>query len=397
MIFELDKALVESRLTEARKHFMTKREQELRYELCKMLIKNNHRQYAKRFWELDLNLVDSTKEPGFIAAISFDEATVFISDAFLKGGPTIFNQLDMVLRHELAHNLMMHQIRLMHVFKHAFAASDPDEAYEQIKYSSNMHELLNWIEDFEISNKRYSEADKQIARELKLNGEVITGLVTEDHRASWLSMSLETMYTQLSGELLQVNNALRSDPNWQPTKPGTSEIDGLTYKSAKMIYDYLDTEAYSVLNQWGITLEDIEEETGDFAEAPAVYKKVLKAVYNAFKTFKDDGRQNDIKKILEDIAATEPEKPAPIIHPDTGATVVTLYSADFKALVSNLLKKIIEEPVKLPQAFVDAWTKVMQIVGPMELSNQELDSVIAALAGAGSGSIGELDLSDFGL
>ena len=56
---------------------------------------------------------------------SFDEATVFISDGFLGSGQGIFNQLDVLLRHELAHNLMMHQIRLMYVFK-KLHASDPD-------------------------------------------------------------------------------------------------------------------------------------------------------------------------------------------------------------------------------------------------------------------------------
>jgi hypothetical protein len=203
-------------------------------------------------------------------------------------------------------------------------------------------------------------------------------------------MSLETMYKNLSDELIQINNALRNDPNWQPTKPGTSEVDELTYKSAKMIYDYLDPDSYSILSNYGITLQDIENDTGDFAEIPNVFKKVLKTVYDTFKTFKADNRQNDIKKILKDIAATAPEEHVSIIHPDTGATVVTLYSADFKALVSNLLKKIIEEPIKLPQAFIDAWTKVMQIVGPLDLSNKELDTIIAEIMGKNTAGLGDL-------
>jgi hypothetical protein len=376
----LKNALTEAKILEGFKHFMTKREQEVRYDICRLLIKNNHRRYAERFWELDLNLVDSAKDPGFIAAISFDEATVYISDAFLKGGAEIFNQLDMVLRHELAHNLMMHQIRMMHVFKQSFAKNNPDEAYEQIKYSANLHELLNWLEDFEISNERYSAADKQVARALKLNGRVISGLVTEDHR-EWSTMSLETMYKNWSDELAKINNELRSNPNWQPTKPNSSAIDNLTYKSAKLIYDYLDTEAYSILDEYGITLEDIENDTGDFSEIPAVLKRVLKNVYKAFKTFKEDGKQNDVKKVLATIAATAPEEPVDIIRPDTGEVVETLYSADFKALVSNLLKKIIEEPVQLSQAYVDAWTKIMEIVAPQEPSEEELLQILSALQG----------------
>lgn len=382
---EFTKELQESRLTEAVKHFMTKHEREVRYDLCALLIKNNHRQYAKRFWELDLNLVDSTKDPRFIAAISFDEATVYISDAFLKGGDEIFAQLDTILRHELAHNLMMHQIRLMHVFKQAFAKYDPEAAYEQIKYSASLHELLNWIEDFEISNERYSAADKKLARELKLNGRTIQGLVTEDHRAGWANMSLETMYHQLSSELATINSELRNNPNWQPplrqkqnpTDP--DEIDSLSYKSAKLIYDYLDTSAYSDLDAYGITLQDIEDDTGDFVDCPPVLKRVLKAVYEAFKTFKTEHRQGEVKQVLDAIAATGPEEKVDIVIPSTNQKVVSLYSADFKALVSNLLKKIIEEPIKLPQAFIDAWTKVMEIVAPEELDNDALDDIIMQL------------------
>ena len=80
--------------------------------------------------------------------------------------------------------------------------------------------------------------------------------------------------------------------------------------------------------------------------------------------------------MLEYIAASEPEAPVAVLNPDTGTKVATLYTADFKALVANLLKKIIEEPVKLSQSFVDAWTKVMQIVPPENLSNEDLLDLI---------------------
>lgn len=390
MNFDIDLPLSEAVITEGLKHTETKQEKIYKRDICQLLIKNNHSKYARRFWILYLNLVDSKKMPDFVAAISFDDNTVFLSDAFFqghgKGDETIFNQLDMILRHELAHNLMMHQIRLMHVFKQSFAKSDPEEAYEQIKYSSSMHELLNWIEDFEISNKRYSDADKAIARKIKLNGREINGLVTEDHREKWLDMSLETMYNQLHNELIKINSEIRNNPNWRPTrvnkKTGAEEIDGLSYKGASMINDYLDADSYSILDQYGFSLEDIEKGSGEFKNLPDVMKRVLKTVYDAFKTYKTDNRQTDIKKILSDIAATAPEDEVAVIHPDTGKPVVTLYSADFKALVSNLLKKIIEEPIKLPPAFVEAWKKVMEVVGPMDLSNDELDAVIASVLGS---------------
>ena len=149
------------------RHFMTDRERRTKKALCQLLIDRGHRKYAERFWKLDFNIVDSTKHPDFTAAISFDEATVFISDGFLGSGQGIFNQLDVLLRHEMAHNLMMHQIRLMKVFKDIHK-DNPDEAYEHIRYSASLHEILNYIEDFEISNRRYTSEDKKVVRNMQL-------------------------------------------------------------------------------------------------------------------------------------------------------------------------------------------------------------------------------------
>ena len=370
-------------LTEA-KHFMTPEEERVKFDICKLLLQNNHRKYAERLADrnLSLNLVDSEKDPKFIAAISFEEATIFVSDAFLKGGPGVFKQLDMVMRHELAHNLMMHQIRLMHVFKTMHANDDPEGAYEQIKYSWNLHTLLNWIEDFEISNERYTAADKKIARALELNGRTIHGLVTEDHRAGWVDMPLETMYKQLAGEVEQINDSIRNNPFWQPVD-AKGELDGLSYESASMIAKYYDPDSYSNLAAYsenGVSLNDIANDSGDFKDFPDVVKKVAKAFYEAFKDFgADDSKIAKVKTILKQIAATKPDEKITINNPETGAKVGILYTADFKALVSDILKKIIEKPIKLSPAYVEAWTKVMEIVGPEELSNDELDILMSQL------------------
>ena len=103
--------------------------------------------------------------------------------------------------------------------------------------------------------------------------------------------------------------------------------------------------------------------------------KVAKLVYDVdFRTY--DLLFKNPNKALEAIAATAPDEQMDILHPDSGIKIATLYTADFKALVSNVLKKIIEEPIKLSQAFVDAWTKVMKIVPPENLSNEDLQELI---------------------
>ena len=141
------------------KHFMTKEERLLRKKLVELLVKNHHVKYAKRLALFDINIVPLNVKGGkdFTAAISFDEGVIFISEGFLQD-EAIFFQLDVLMRHELAHNLMMHQIRMIKKLG--------DDLAKHFNYSMSIHELINIIEDLEISNTRYTEADKKIVRNM---------------------------------------------------------------------------------------------------------------------------------------------------------------------------------------------------------------------------------------
>lgn len=310
---QINRTLLES--SAITRHFMTDRERRVKKALCQLLIDRGHRKYAERFWKLDFNIIDSKKHPDFTAAISFDEATVFISDGFLGSGQGIFNQLDVLLRHELAHNLMMHQIRLMYVFK-KIHANDPDEAYEHIRCSASLHDILNYIEDFEISNKRYTSEDKKIVRTMQLNGRVIGGLVTEDHRNTWMNMSLETMFEELSKEIIQVNSAIRSDPNWRPTKDGGfySQIDPLKMKSAELISSYSD-----YMKPSGIRAPiDVFIKTKAFSQYAPVFKTLVTKIYEALKDYVDtDANKQKILDIVKEISLTDPQEVFDITHPNT--------------------------------------------------------------------------------
>ena len=183
------------------KHFMTKEERLLRKKLVELLVKNHHVKYAKRLALFDINIVPLSVKGGkdFTAAISFDDGVIFISEGFLQD-EAIFFQLDVLMRHELAHNLMMHQIRMIKKLG--------DDLAKHFNCSMSIHELINIIEDLEISNTRYTEADKKIVRNMWLNGRLIGGLVTEDLRKSWLDLPLEYMYDALEKELDNINNLI---------------------------------------------------------------------------------------------------------------------------------------------------------------------------------------------
>ena len=373
----INRALLES--SDIARHFMTDRERKVKKALCQLLIDKGHRKYAERFWKLDFNIIDSKKHPDFTAAISFDEATVFISDGFLGSGQGIFNQLDVLLRHEMAHNLMMHQIRLMYVFK-KLHASDPDNAYEHIRYSASLHEILNIIEDFEISNKRYSAVDKKIVKAMQLNGRVIGGLVTEDHRQAWEHMSVEAMYDELSKELIQINSDIRSDPYWVPVKDGSyNEIDMIKAKGSEMISKYRDFMSPSAIR----APLDIFTKSKIFSKYAKIYQDLIITIYEALKGITSDPGKQKIADIVKDISLTAPQEKFDIVHPETGEFIYTVYTPEDKvlacAVLKNLCGNINYNPQKFnikkkvnSQEYKDAWNTVIKTLDKKQFDDETL-------------------------
>ena len=380
---QINRALLES--SDITRHFMTDRERKVKKALCQLLIDKGHRKYAERFWKLDFNIIDSKKHPDFTAAISFDEATVFVSDGFLGGGQGIFNQLDVLLRHEMAHNLMMHQIRLMHMFK-KLHVNDSDEAYEHIRYSASLHEILNIIEDFEISNKRYSSEDKKIVRTMQLNGEVIGGLVTEDHR-DWESMPLEVMYDELSKELIQINSDIRSNPYWSPIKDGTYNTpDLLKIKGAALIKRYGD-----VMKPSGIKAPlDIFIKSKAFSNFAEIYKKLVLTLYDRLKYLTSDAEKALLLDIVNKIAATNPQEKFDVPHPVDGDIICVLYTPEDKMIANEVLKNlagnISYDPQKFKvkrkkntQEYKDAWNKIINKLDSSKFNDNVLTQIRDAI------------------
>jgi len=388
---QINRALLES--SDITRHFMTDRERKVKKALCQLLIDKGHRKYAERFWKLDFNIIDSKKHPDFTAAISFDEATVFISDGFLGSGQGIFNQLDVLLRHEMAHNLMMHQIRMMHVFK-KLHAHDPEEAYEHIRYSASLHNILNIIEDFEISNKRYSSEDKKIVRTMQLNGRVIGGLVTEDHRG-WDKLPLEAMYDELSKDLIRINSEIRSDPYWQPK----SRIE-----NNQRVYDPIEmtgsgaVEETRVISIYKNAMRpssikaplDIFIKSKTFDKWAKIYKKLVTTLYDRLKDLTSDAEKALLLDIVNEISVTSPNEKFDVLHPVDGDVVCILYTPEDKMIANDVLKNLAGninyDPMKFKvkrkintQEYKDTWNKVVAELDSKKFDNETLKQLRDAI------------------
>ena len=98
------------------------------------------------------------------------------------------SQVSTVIRHEILHEWLKHNKRFMELLK-----KDPSLI--------NSHDPMNRAADYEISNRGYTERDKNIVRKMKIGDKVFSGLVTEDGHPEWVKWSFEDIYRELIKEM----------------------------------------------------------------------------------------------------------------------------------------------------------------------------------------------------
>ena len=174
---------------------MTKEERDTKEALADRLAEQGYVTYSELFSLFDLNI---TYDPTTVGYMIPNKGTIVINGT-LKPQTML-----LIIRHEIMHEYLTHEMRLIkHVAeKHGL---DPDElddvSIEDIK--SEIYKDLNFniAGDYEISNRAYTEQDKQDVRNLELNGQIVSGLVTEDKYPDWVDLPLEDMYDNLIDEL----------------------------------------------------------------------------------------------------------------------------------------------------------------------------------------------------
>lgn len=162
---------------------MSKLEQAAKNQIIDILNKQGYPTYAKLLDKLDVKLIDTTKNPNDIAYLAVNQATIYFN-------PNLsINQVSTIARHEILHEYLTHMARA-----EKFKQSDP-------KYKNLPHQLINVAADYEISNRGYTDSDKNIARSIILNDQVLQGLVTEDQYPGWENKTFEEMLAELSKDM----------------------------------------------------------------------------------------------------------------------------------------------------------------------------------------------------
>lgn len=147
-------------------------------EIIKILRKQGYPTYARLVDFFDIYLTDNPEVIGYMIP---DQAMIVLNKELN------IDQVSTIVRHEVLHEYLTHGPR-----QQKFNKEHPE-----LNPHLAPHEISNIAADFEISNKGYTDADKSIARRIKLGDKVLQGLVTEDQYPDWTDMSYEQMYEKL--------------------------------------------------------------------------------------------------------------------------------------------------------------------------------------------------------
>lgn len=320
-------------LIEAKQH-MTPREKQLHKKLIRLLLDDgkghHHKKYAMRLKDFNIKIVSLKADPEFTAGIMFDTGMIYISEGFLLD-ESLFYQLNVLMRHELAHNLLMHQIRMMGYLGTDFA--------NKWGVSPSLHHILNIIEDLEISDRIYNQEDVDTVRNMYLNGRVIGGLLTEDQRPEWIDMPLETMFDKLEKEIeaihAQITKGIQSAVSHH-SKPD----DHITQTVLGTMSQYGEVNMSSIIDE---LLDDVAANNFKLkgqALAPE-FHNILKTIYTALKADPIDDKKVD--QLLDQIKSSSPIKSLDLIHPMTGKTIMQLHTPEQKSFAVEVIKKFRSE------------------------------------------------------
>ena len=175
---------------------MTRQEYYAKNEILDRLGEQGYPTYANLLSKFDVNL---TSDPSVVGYTEPEKGRIVLN----KG--LSIDQVSTIVRHEILHNFLKHMQRM------------EDKLGKDVwgKRTKQMHEASNIAGDYEISNRGYTEKDKQIIRNIYLNGKTLSGLVTEDQHPDWVDLSLEEMYDKLIPEMekskQQMQGSLSSD------------------------------------------------------------------------------------------------------------------------------------------------------------------------------------------
>lgn len=186
---------------------MTRKEKASKWWIIKKLSKEGYVTYARLLENFDLNITD---DPNVVAYMEPGKGRIVINSELDE------DQVSVACRHEILHQFLEHEKRLLDNLAKKFNIPPEkmdDTTIGQLKNILYKDSNFNIAADYEISNRAYTDKDKEAIRNINLGGRILSGLVTEDKHPEWINYSVEQMYDELTKEDESQNNDQDDDSN----------------------------------------------------------------------------------------------------------------------------------------------------------------------------------------
>lgn len=283
---------------------MTKIELAAKSQIERILKKQGYPTYAKLFDMFDLNL---TKDPNVIGYMVPGKAKIVLNIGLDK------EQVSTIVRHEILHEYLNHGPR--------------GKAFEKQKYkdwygkegSVGNHDLANQAADWEISNRGYTDADKDVVRNIRLGDRVLQGLVTEldNPGKGWEKLTFEEMYGKLLDQYKNDLNNIKNEFSGMPQIGDTGDSEIQDAEEIERQANAISDDAGEMIDQAKQDAEDAKAEDDKEGEKQAKDKqdkaeagkkiadnvaddaKDLKKQEDELKNSQDDGEVFKDKKQIE--------------------------------------------------------------------------------------------------
>ena len=171
---------------------MTRREYLAKDQIRRILSTSGYPTYSYLIQDFDIHL---TKDPNVIGYMIPDKGVICLNENL------DLEQVSVIVRHEILHEFLNHAKKFeQHVGKDVYAHR-----------SSEMHQNMNIAGDYDISNRGYTEADKKNVRNIRINGQLLHGLVTEDQHPDWVGLTAEQMYDKLAAQMEEEQEDMKDD------------------------------------------------------------------------------------------------------------------------------------------------------------------------------------------
>lgn len=288
---------------------------------------------------LALYNVALVNDPDLIAAISFSNATVYLNKSIFskndenKYDKQLIQNIILLIRHELAHNMLMHEVRMM-----AELNKRGTNFYKKVSKSASLQGLLNILMDFEIANRVYTESDKVLIRSMVINGQLCAGLVTDLDKPAWKNLSLEQMYYSAKDEIKRLSDLIKAEISQHNDSDIITNFAGSASTNLDVsegtALSYGDTKTPSMISP---TFDAFCKSAYFLTKFSKSYQDFLINNFNILNNAKLTAAE--YKDILLQLARTDFLEPFDAIKPQNGEVMVSeVITTEDKCLLAEILK-----------------------------------------------------------